>query len=351
MNAIRLMEWGTVTLSAQNDSKGEPSPLLTEPWVFAVVFFTVSMIALGSIWYGFLMIAGNVIGLLPVVILLVWFHDYTDARLLPEFPTQFAPAALPAAFWLLIVILFGGGGLYNYLPYFLDDLVLSILITLGPILILDSVISDRPLVRSDVGLVVPSSTISRVSVFTIAVLYLPIIVYALLTPEVSSLGAVNWFNLIVLYAVRPAISEEIAFRGILQQSLSAKHGSRWSGLVLASLLFGLVHVFTNKASSGDIIIGFMSCFGAQFLAGLVFGALYDATGSLIPSMLLHFFGNLLVGIIEVASLDVLKVLFVLAAVLVGILFGIAFLFWDRRESVGRIAWKLQQWFRKPCPSS
>ena len=89
---------------------------------------------------------------------------------------------------------------------------------------------------------------------------------------------------ILAVAVMPGIWEEIAFRGIIQTTLTKATGQR-EALILTAFLFGIIH-------------------GAWFslpylvLIGLVLGWLRQRSGSLLPGMALHFTHNLAVILAE-----------------------------------------------------
>ena len=91
--------------------------------------------------------------------------------------------------------------------------------------------------------------------------------------HLSSLeGNAFWINL-VLVAVLPAMVEEFVFRGILF------NGYRDSVIIRAAvasaLLFGLFHMNVNQ-------------FSYAFVVGILFALLYEATGSLLASVTMHF---------------------------------------------------------------
>lgn len=88
----------------------------------------------------------------------------------------------------------------------------------------------------------------------------------------ESLGA------IFAMALAPALAEEIFFRGALLGALSQRLGAVW-GLLLSSLLFGIVHL--------DLAQG-----GAAVILGLYLGALTLRTGSIHAAILCHGVNNL-----------------------------------------------------------
>lgn len=92
--------------------------------------------------------------------------------------------------------------------------------------------------------------------------------------EEADCGAVAKCMLICVF---PAITEEIAFRGLIQHWLQTAIRP-WRALVLASALFTALHVSVVSAPY-------------LFLLGIVLGWAKMKTGSLYPSMLLHFLHN------------------------------------------------------------
>lgn len=75
---------------------------------------------------------------------------------------------------------------------------------------------------------------------------------------------------LILVSVFSGVGEETFFRGAVQQEF---------GLVVASLLFGLVHVGPDRRYLVWTIWA--------VLAGFLFGALYDLTGGLLAPILAH----------------------------------------------------------------
>jgi membrane protease YdiL (CAAX protease family) len=84
-------------------------------------------------------------------------------------------------------------------------------------------------------------------------------------------------TLIVLYCIFPAVTEEIAFRGLLQHWLSAAIRPQ-RAMLLASALFAAVHFALLSAPY-------------LFLVGMLLGWAKWKTGSLYPSMAIHFLHN------------------------------------------------------------
>ena len=84
---------------------------------------------------------------------------------------------------------------------------------------------------------------------------------------------------IMAVAVVAPVFEEILFRGAIEGHLLKTGRHPAFAIILSALLFGVVH--GNPAQ-----IPF------AFVLGLVMGWLFYATGSLLPSMLLHFINNM-----------------------------------------------------------
>ena len=89
---------------------------------------------------------------------------------------------------------------------------------------------------------------------------------------------------VVVVCVMPAIFEELAFRGVIQSSLSHVLGSTQAVLV-TTMLFAILHL--SLPSMPHLVT-----------LGLALGYLRARTGSLYPCMLLHFCHNLLVILSE-----------------------------------------------------
>lgn len=98
----------------------------------------------------------------------------------------------------------------------------------------------------------------------------------LLTERLKELGA-GPGTLVFLYCVLPAVTEEVAFRGLLQHWLQVAL-SPCRALLIASALFAAMHFTTISAPY-------------LLLVGLLLGWAKWKTGSLYPSMLIHFLHN------------------------------------------------------------
>ena len=98
-----------------------------------------------------------------------------------------------------------------------------------------------------------------------------------LAKQIPSLGVA-----VLVFALLPAITEELAFRGYILSGLERTY-PKGTAILLSSLLFGFLHVLLSL---------FQQLFGATLL-GLVLGLIAIRTGSLWPGVLFHFLNNTL----------------------------------------------------------
>jgi sodium transport system permease protein len=84
-------------------------------------------------------------------------------------------------------------------------------------------------------------------------------------------------QLLLVFAVLPAICEEVAFRGFILSGL--RHlGSRWRAIIISSIFFGLAHFAIQQS----LVAG---------MFGLVIGYIAVQTGSLLPCIAFHMVHN------------------------------------------------------------
>ena len=87
-------------------------------------------------------------------------------------------------------------------------------------------------------------------------------------------------TLLILTAIVIApLAEEFFFRGILQTRLRSVLGSRWAGVAVAGICFGLMHG------------GQVAAIVPLAVMGIILGFVYEATGSLIGPILIHAMFN------------------------------------------------------------
>lgn len=74
--------------------------------------------------------------------------------------------------------------------------------------------------------------------------------------------------------------EEFLFRGLLQNLLSRTLQNEWAGLIVASAIFGLAHIFHAPYPNWKYV-------GLAAIAGLFYGRAWMKTRSLVPGTLVH----------------------------------------------------------------
>lgn len=94
-----------------------------------------------------------------------------------------------------------------------------------------------------------------------------------------------WLYMAVGSFVVVAILEEVFFRGYIQTRLAEDFGGT-TAIMITSFFFAFAHV-------QYLYIGFfgVSNIVATLIAGFAFGYLYERTGSLIPSIIMHMMAN------------------------------------------------------------
>lgn len=84
-----------------------------------------------------------------------------------------------------------------------------------------------------------------------------------------------WVSLFYM-AFLPCVVEELAYRGVMLGSF--RDAGRIKAILASGFLFGLMHMNLNQMAYAIFI-------------GIVFGLVVEATGSIIPTMILHFLFN------------------------------------------------------------
>ena len=105
--------------------------------------------------------------------------------------------------------------------------------------------------------------------------------------------AKNIFGMFAIAVLGPVL-EEVLFRGAIQGFLLRKFNNPWVGIVIASAIFGIVHMNPIQV------------FYAFFL-GLVFGWLYYRTGSLMPCIVGHVLNNSLAAVTMYFGIDEVEI--------------------------------------------
>ena len=97
-------------------------------------------------------------------------------------------------------------------------------------------------------------------------------------PELAA--GMSWPTAVLLFCVFPAVSEEIAFRGLVQYWLDISLAPA-KALLLGSAMFAALHFSVIS-------------FPYLFLVGVLLAVVRRRTGSLYPGMVIHFLHNLVV---------------------------------------------------------
>lgn len=90
-------------------------------------------------------------------------------------------------------------------------------------------------------------------------------------------GAPGFISIILLFAVLPAFSEEIAFRGFIMNGLR-QAGDRWTAVLVASLFFGATHGMLQQSM-------------IAFFTGTIIGFVSYQAGSIWPAICYHLTHN------------------------------------------------------------
>jgi membrane protease YdiL (CAAX protease family) len=90
----------------------------------------------------------------------------------------------------------------------------------------------------------------------------------------------------------PSSFEEVAFRGIALTVFLSKYSDRKS-IIFASIGFGLVHAL--NLVMGRELVWVMGQVVWAFTLGLFYGYVFVRTRSLLPSMIVHYLGNVFIG--------------------------------------------------------
>jgi uncharacterized protein len=89
----------------------------------------------------------------------------------------------------------------------------------------------------------------------------------------------------VAVSISAGISEEFAFRGYLQRQFGALTGSRWLGLVLQAVVFGIAHAYEGRRAAMQVVA-----------FGLLFGLVALWRKSLRAGMIGHAWGDIMSGL-------------------------------------------------------
>jgi membrane protease YdiL (CAAX protease family) len=92
---------------------------------------------------------------------------------------------------------------------------------------------------------------------------------------------------VIVNLLQTGFSEEFLWRGAVQTRLHQLAGTEWA-LVLASVAFGLWHIFTNATlMGGGLLAGAAEGIIGQSAVGLALGFMFIRTGSLLAPSIVH----------------------------------------------------------------
>jgi len=114
-------------------------------------------------------------------------------------------------------------------------------------------------------------------------------VEALVRPLIESVFRGRGIGAVVVVSALAGVGEEMLFRGVIQAGISQGFGA-WQGLLVASVLFGLMHALSP------------AYFVLATLMGLYLGALYQITDNLLLPALVHgLYDAIAIGYLLVAG--------------------------------------------------
>ena len=97
----------------------------------------------------------------------------------------------------------------------------------------------------------------------------------------------NWFVLLGLMAVLPAVCEELAFRGFVLSGL--RHiGHKWTAIGLSAVAFGLVHTILQQqigAAAVGLVLGYLAIQTGNLLLCILFHAIYNGLAFLLSDVI------------------------------------------------------------------
>lgn len=115
-------------------------------------------------------------------------------------------------------------------------------------------------------------------------LYLPIIIFG--QKPINEIVAE-----IPIYLFIAAIPEEFLFRGLLQSRLESTFEKPVNAILLASVVFGLIHLPINIKMYGETV-GIATCIGNNAFGGLFIGYLFYKTRSIWTVIIFHIISGI-----------------------------------------------------------
>ena len=209
------------------------------------------------------------------------FVLFTLLRLPPRLSDMQAPTTA-ALFTLSALVGYGIGPWALGLPNgrrafrgYLDDLGVTVVRPAGPLVILTASCVAVVCLCQGGGAVVYRLTEGRDVTWSFV-------------RQVFDLGAALPPQSMLLFAQLFSALEELPFRGVLLTMLLARRSAR-AAILLSAAAFGLMHLPAMLSGSPPVFVLGQSLWA--FLFGLFYGYLFVRTGSLLPSMVIHWLSN------------------------------------------------------------
>ncbi|MEA2005196.1 MAG: CPBP family intramembrane glutamic endopeptidase [Acidobacteriota bacterium] len=100
---------------------------------------------------------------------------------------------------------------------------------------------------------------------------------------------IGLFSSFIYFFLMSGFSEEFLFRAFIQTRVSYLLKSSVSGVLITSLIFGLVHIqgIMQWYPGTTIAEAFCRAFFLQTFIGIMFGVLWERTRNLIPCVFVH----------------------------------------------------------------
>lgn len=144
--------------------------------------------------------------------------------------------------------------------------------------------------------------------------------------------AKNLFGVFAIAVLGP-ILEEVLFRGAIQGMLMRRFNNPWVGIVLASIIFGVIHI-------NPIQVFYAFCLG------MVLGWLYYRTGSLMPSIIGHVLNNSLAAFTMYLGIEDTEIMLeversteVISFILLAVVAVVMLYFINKKQPVVPVPWR------------
>jgi len=152
------------------------------------------------------------------------------------------------------------------------------------------------------------------------------------------IGQANFWSLVLILGVVPALCEELAFRGFILSGF--RHlGHRWRAIVYSALFFGLTHGVLQQsmiASLLGVVIGYLAVQSGSIFPGIAFHVLHNTLAVANSRIAPEWIPDSPLARMFVTPVDGGGCLFTWLTVVVGSLIGVLLLIWFGRS---------------PCPMS